>query len=232
MNPITCTPTVAAVEPLKMRLDDPALRVLVACEFSGVVRNAFRAKGHEAYSCDLLESEDGGPHMVCDARMAISQKWDLLIGHPPCTYLCNSGVRWLAPGGKLDPARHKLMMEACNFFAALYWADAPRVAIENPVMHKYARDYLQSVWKVPTHSQTIQPWQHGHGEVKRTCLWLRGLPLLKPSQIVSGRTPRVHHASPGPTRWKERSRTLEGVARAFAAQWSPLFSAPPASTTG
>lgn len=149
-------------------------------------------------------------------------KWDLLIAHPPCTYLCNSGVRWLAPGGKLDANRHKLMKEACDFFAALYHAPIPRVCIENPVMHKYARDYLQSAWKVPTYLQTIQPHEHGHGETKRTALWLRNLPLLKPSEIVSGRNPRVHFASPGPNRWKERSRTLPGIAKAFAEQFTNL----------
>ena len=111
------------------------------------------------------------------------------------------------------------MQEACDLFAALYWADCPKVCVENPVMHKYARDYLQSAWKVPTFTQSIQPWQHGHGETKRTCLWLKNLPPLVPSNIVSGRTPRVHHASPGPDRWKERSRTLPGIAKAMAEQW-------------
>lgn len=212
------------------------MRALICCEFSGAVRRSFRELGHDCWSCDLLPSEDGSEfHLQGDALSFLHrERWDLIIGHPPCTYLCNSGVRWLAPADKglLDEARHNLMIKACDFFAALYWAPAPKVAIENPVMHKYAREYLQVVYKIPTHSQTIQPWQHGHGEVKRTCLWLRGLPDIKPSQIVSGREPRVHHASPGPNRWKERSRTLEGVARAFAAQWSPSLSAPPASTTG
>lgn len=212
--------------------DKGAMRVLIACEMSGIVRDAFAALGHDAWSCDLLPSERPGNHLQGDvleqtggqateiAPMVIHiQRWDLLIAHPPCTYLCNSGVRWLAPGGKLDAKRHKLMQEACDFFAALYHAPIPRVCIENPIMHKYALDYLLSAWKVPTYSQTIQPFEHGHGETKRTGLWLRGLPLLVPSQIVAGRTPRVHHASPGPDRWKERSRTLEGVGRAFANQW-------------
>lgn len=196
------------------------LRVLVGCEFSGCVRRAFREIGHDAWSMDLLPAEDGDRHHIQDDVIkALDNGWDLGIFHPPCTYLCNSGARWLAPGGKLDGKRHKLMQEACDFFAALYWSDIPRVCIENPVMHKYARDYLLSAWKVPAFTQTIQPWQHGHGETKRTALWLRGLPDLKPNNIVSGRTPRVHHASPGPNRWKERSRTLEGVARAMAEQW-------------
>ncbi len=208
------------------------MRALICCEFSGVVRDAFAKLGHFAVSCDLLPSETPvgvihkGPtgHYVADARDIALLKtagapWDLIGGHPPCTFLCNSGVRWLAPGGVLNKERHKQMMAACDFFAALYWADSPRVYIENPVMHKYARDYLASAWKVPGHSQTIQPWQFGHGETKRTCLWLRGLPPLKPSNIVEGREPRVHHASPGPDRWKQRSRTLPGIAQAMAQQW-------------
>jgi len=196
------------------------MRVLIACEFSGVVREAFAARGHDAWSCDLLPSEKPGQHYIGDVESLVStHEADLLIAHPPCTYLCNSGVRWLSPNGKLNKARHKLMQAACDFFAALYHAPIDRVCIENPVMHKYARDYLLSAWKVPTHSQTIQPYEHGHGETKRTCLWLRGLPDLKPSKIVTGRAPRVHHASPGPNRWKERSRTLPGIAKAMAEQW-------------
>lgn len=204
------------------------MRVLVACEFSGVVRDAFAARGHDAWSCDLLPSEGHGQdftnqlkahHRRGDVLDFIGAGWDLMIAHPPCTYLCNSGVRWLVPGGKLDTARHKLMMEACDFFAALYHAPVASVCVENPIMHKYARDYLASVWKVPTYSQTIQPYEHGHGETKRTGLWMRGLPLLKPSEIVSGRNPQVHHASPGPERWKERSRTLPGIGLAMAEQW-------------
>jgi len=204
------------------------VRVLIACEFSGVVRDAFAALGHDAWSCDLLPCERGGNHIQSDVLHFLRpigefDRFDLLIAHPPCTYLCNSGVRWLSPSGKLNKARHKLMREACDFFAALYWADVPAVCIENPIMHKYARDYLQSAWKVPSHTQTIQPYEHGHGETKRTALWLRGLPDLKPSKHVSGRTPRVHFESPGPDRWKNRSRTLEGVAKAMAEQWSQIL---------
>lgn len=199
------------------------MRVLVACEFSGIVREAFAARGHDAWSCDLLPSESKGQHWKTDVRdIMLSRtagKFDLLIAHPPCTYLCNSGVRWLAPSGKLNAERHKLMVAACDFFAGLYWSNCPRVCVENPIMHKYARDYLQSAWKVPTYSQSVQPFEHGHGETKRTCLWLRGLPLLKPSNLVSGRLARVHRASPGPNRWKERSRTLPGIAKAMAEQW-------------
>lgn len=207
------------------------MRVLIACEFSGVVREAFRARGHDAWSCDLLPAEDDSPnHWQEDALYILANSkslpFDLLIAHPPCTYLCNSGVRWLAPGGKINKPRHALMIEAADFFARLLAAAIPRVCVENPTMHKYARNYLQETWRVTRHdarpTQCIQPWQHGHGETKRTCLWLRGLPDLKPSDIVSGRTPRVHHASPCPERWKERSRTLPGIAKSMAEQWGNL----------
>ena len=198
----------------------------MACEFSGIVRDAFAARGHDAWSCDLLPSERPGNHLQCDVLTILDREWDLLIAHPPCTYLCNSGVRWLTPKGSIDKQRQMKMMNAADLFGCLYHAacfkQIPHIAIENPVMHGYARDYLQSVWKVPTFTQSIQPWQFGHGEVKRTCLWLRGLPPLQPTEIVSGRIARVHRASPGPDRWKERSRTLEGVAKAMAEQWSNL----------
>lgn len=203
------------------------MRILIACEFSGIVRDAFAALGHDAWSCDLLPSERQGQHIQLDVQtQLVDGVWDLLIAHPPCTYLCNSGVRWLAPGGRLNAERHKLMVDACDFFAALLAAPVPRICVENPIMHKYARNYLQETWRVTRHdarpTQTVQPFEHGHGETKRTGLWLRNLPLLKPSNIVSGRNPRVHFASPGPNRWKERSRTLPGIARAFVEQWGNL----------
>lgn len=206
------------------------MRILVACEFSGVVRNAFVKGGHDAMSCDLLPSETERPdgwdgHYQGDVRDLLkdpSYEFDLMIAHPPCTYLANSGVRWLAPGGKLNQERHKLMQQACDLFAALYWADIPRVCIENPIMHRYAKDYLMSAWKVPGFTQTIQPYEHGHGETKRTALWLRGLPLLTPTKIVSEKKPRVHYESPSPDRWKNRSRTLAGIAQAFVKQWGNL----------
>lgn len=207
----------------------PAVRVLVACEFSGIVREAFRHRGHDAWSCDLLPAEDRSPyHLQMDARAPLhassdGKPWDLLIAHPPCTYLANSGARWLYQGGRgrvKDPARWAAMHAGCDFFAALYHAPIARIAIENPIQHLYARDYLASAWKVPSYTQTIQPYEYGHPETKRTCLWLRGLlPPLQPTCIVQGRTPRVHHASPGPDRWKERSRTLQGIADAMAEQW-------------
>lgn len=200
------------------------MRVLVACEFSGVVRRAFRKRGHDAWSCDLLPAEDTSPHhVIADAvKIADRGQWDLIIAHPPCTLLCNSGVRWLTPGGKLNLDRHKKMQEACDLFAGLYFASTKYVAIENPIMHRYAKDYLQSAWKVPSYSQIIQPWMFGHGETKATCIWLKGLPKLEPTNIVSGRVPRVHYASPGPDRWKERSRTLLGIGDAMAEQWGSL----------
>lgn len=203
------------------------MKILVACEFSGVVRRAFRERGHDAWSCDLLPAEDWSDwHIKGDVMDHLEEGWEMMIAHPPSTYLCNSGVRWLAPGGKLNKERHEKMIEACDFFAKLLDAPIAKKCLENPVMHKYARDYLQETWRVMRHdarpSQTIQPWQFGHGEVKRTCLWLRGLPELKATKVVSGRRPRVHWASPGVERWKERSRTMEGVGRAMAEQWGEL----------
>jgi hypothetical protein len=184
------------------------MRVLVACEYSGRVREAFRRCGHDAWSCDLLESEDGSRfHIQGDALEAIKRGWDLLIGHPPCTHLAVSGARHFE--AKRADGRQQ---EAIEFFLALARAPIPRIAIENPVC------IMSSVWREP--DQTIQPWQFGHGETKATCLWLKGLPPLVPTKIVDGRHPRVHLMPPGPDRWKERSRTYEGVAEAMAAQWS------------
>ena len=202
------------------------MRVLIACEFSGVVRDAFAARGHDAWSCDLLPSEQPGNHILGSAIDALRGKWDLIIAHPPCTYLCNSGVRWLAPGGILNKERHEKMIQACDFFAQMLAAKAPKVCVENPIMHKYARNYLQETWRVLRHdarpTQIIQPWQFGHGETKATCLWLRGLPDLKPTNIVGGRAGRVHHESPGENRWKNRSRTLPGIGAAMAEQWGNI----------
>ena len=193
------------------------MRVLVACEFSGVVRDAFIAVGHDAVSCDLLPTERPGPHFqgnVLDIIGGLAWgPWDLLIAHPPCTYLANSGVRWLY-GGKgtvRDEARWAAMEEAATFFRLLLDASIPRIVVENPIMHRHAG--------IRKPDQIIQPWQFGHPETKATCLWLKGLTPLRPTNIVPGREPRVHHASPGPDRWKERSRTLPGIAAAMAEQW-------------
>jgi len=198
------------------------LNVLIACEFSGIVRDAFIAEGHEAYSVDLLPSERPGPHYTGDVLELLDQKMftdklDLMIAFPPCTYLANSGVRWLY-GGKgtdIDGERWEKMEQGAEFFNMLLNGyDIPRVAIENPIMHKYARQRIDGA---PT--QIIQPWQFGHGETKATQLWLKNLPPLVPTNIVDGRNPRVHFASPSPNRWAERSRTLTGIAEAMAKQW-------------
>mgnify|MGYP000491052311 CR=1 FL=1 len=190
------------------------MKVLVACEFSGVVRRAFAARGHDAWSCDLLPAEDrSNKHIVGDARDLLNDGWDLLmVAHPPCTRLCNSGVRWLAERdlwADLD--------EAAALFSAFWNAPIERVAIENPVMHRHAKARIVN-YRPP--AQSIQPWQFGHGETKRTCLWLKNLPPLVPTNIVAGREARVHRMSPGPDRWKERSRFFSGVANAMADQWS------------
>lgn len=196
------------------------MRVLVACEFSGVVRRAFAALGHDAWSCDLLPAEDrSNKHIVGDARDILDDGWDLLmVAHPPCTRLCNSGVRWLhkpPPGRTLDALWDELR-DAADLFSAFWNAPIERVAVENPVMHKHARELIRNFEPA---SQTVQPWQFGHGETKAICLWLRGLPLLVPTQVVEGRMPRVHHMPPGPNRWRERSRFFPGVANAMASQW-------------
>jgi hypothetical protein len=219
------------------------MRVLVACESSGVVRRAFRAAGHEAYSCDLLPADDGSPyHVQGDARgllygLPVAHEngstdwgpWDLLIAHPPCTYLTNSGVRWLttipahpARGVKYGHARREAMKDAACLFADLWHAPIPRIAIENPIMHAYAREAITQLG-VPDYAQTIQPWQFGHGETKRTCLWLKGLPPLQPTNIVDGREGRVWKMPPSADRWKLRSVTYEGIAAAMAAQWGGLI---------
>ena len=192
------------------------MRVLVACEYSGIVRRAFSARGHDAWSCDLLPAEDGSNrHYIGDARDLLGLGWDLLmVAHPPCTRLCLSGVRWLHERnlwGDLD--------EACGLFSDFWNAPIERVAIKNPLMHRHAKERIRNFQPA---SQTIQPWQFGHGETKRTCLWLRNLPPLTPTDIVDGRAARVHRMSPGPDRWKERSRTFQGIADAMASQWGSL----------
>ena len=200
------------------------MRVLVACEFSGVVREAFRKRGHDAWSCDLLPAEDNSAfHYQGDVKFFMPcRKWDLMIAHPPCTYLCNSGVKHLYADGKKsngrDEGRWAKMRDAAEFFLWLHDAPIPH-CIENPIMHGYATEIFADCGFPTKPSQIIQPWQFGHGETKATGIWLVGLPLLYPTQIVSGRSPRVHYASPGPNRWKERSRTLQGIADAMALQW-------------
>lgn len=181
------------------------MRVLVACEYSGTVRDAFRARGHDAWSCDLLPTERPGPHYQEDVREIIADmQWDLMIAHPPCTHLAVSGARWW---------KDKLFEqgEALDFVRFLMDAPIPRIAIENPVSK------ISSAIRKP--DQIIQPWQFGHGETKATCLWLKGLPKLVPTDIVDGREARIHKMPPSADRWKERSRTYQGIADAMAAQW-------------
>lgn len=187
------------------------MRVLVGCEYSGRVRDAFRSRGHDAWSCDLLDCE-GDPkyHIKGDILALLGDGWDLMVAHPPCTRLCNSGVAWLAKRDLWGDMR-----EGAAFFKALYNAPIPKVAIENPIQHKYAIE-AHGCGKA---SQIIQPWMFGHGETKATCLWLRGLPLLAATNLVSGREQRLHRLPPSPDRWKERSRTYQGIANAMAEQW-------------
>jgi hypothetical protein len=199
------------------------MRVLIACEYSGVVRRAFAARGHDAWSCDLLPSEDhANQHIIGDARDLLGDGWDLLmVAHPPCTRLCNSGVRWLSrpPKGKTLAQMWADLDEAADLFSAFWNAPIDRVAVENPIMHRHARERIRNF---ATASQQFQPWQFGHGETKKTCLWLKGLPPLWPTNIVDGREARVHKMPPGPNRWRERSRTYQGVADAMADQWGSL----------
>jgi hypothetical protein len=182
------------------------MNVLVACEFSGVVRRAFRERGHDAWSCDLVEAEDGDAHHIRhDCLEIVGAGWDLVIAHPPCTYLCSSGARWWA-------GRRREQEEAIRFFLVIARAPAARMVLENPI------GILSTRVARPT--QIIQPWMFGHGETKATCLWLKNLPPLVPTDIVAGREQRIHHMS---SSWsRERSRTYHGIAQAMAEQWGKL----------
>lgn len=184
----------------------PVMRVLIACEYSGRVRDAFYALGHFAMSCDLLPTESPGDHHMGDVRDVLGGGWDLMIAHPPCTHLAVSGARHFAAkkaSGVQDAA--------LDFVRLLLDAPIPRIALENPV------SIISSRIRKP--DQVIQPWQFGHGETKATCLWLKGLPKLHPTDIVDGRAAVVHRMSPGPDRWRNRSRTYQGIALAMANQW-------------
>ena len=185
------------------------MRVLVACEYSGIVRDAFIALGHDAMSCDLLPTERPGPHYQGDVFDVIDYPWDLMIAHPPCTHLSVSGARHFA-AKRMDGRQQ----EAVAFFMRLIRRSEhiKRTVIENPVC------IMSGMYRKP--DQIIQPWQFGHGETKATCLWLKGLTPLVPTNIVSGRDDRIHKMPPSPDRWKERSKTYQGIADAFAAQWS------------
>jgi site-specific DNA-cytosine methylase len=184
------------------------MKVLVACEYSGRVREAFRKMGHEVWSVDLLPSEDNSPyHWIGDCMDTINTgNWDLMIAHPPCTHLAVSGARHFAA-----KQASGVQQESLEFVRQLLGSKIPMIALENPV------SIISSRIRKP--DQIIQPWQFGHGETKATCLWLKGLPLLAPTNIVEGREAKVHRMTPGPNRWKERSRTYQGIADAMAAQW-------------
>lgn len=182
------------------------MRVLIACEFSGIVRDAFIKEGHDAWSCDLLPTERPGPHLQMDMFKAIRDRgpWDLMIAHPPCTHLAVSGARWF---------KHKKLRQADALIVVrrLLASGIPHIALENPI------SVISTYIRKP--DQIIQPWMFGHGETKATCLWLNGLPKLKPTRVVKGRIGRIHNEPPGPDRWKNRSRTLKGIAAAMAKQW-------------
>ena len=182
------------------------MRVLIACEYSGAVRDAFIRAGHDAMSCDLLPTDATGPHYQGDVFDIINDEWDLMIGHPPCTHLSVSGARHFA--AKRADGRQQAAVE---FFLRLARAPIPKIAIENPVC------IMSSIWRKP--DQTIQPWQYGHGETKATCLWLKNLPPLTPTNIVSGREQRICMLPPSKDRWKLRSTTYRGIASAMASQW-------------
>ena len=184
------------------------MKVLIACEFSGIIRDAFIAKGHDAVSCDLLPTEKPGPHHQGDVRWILDHRnWDLMIAHPPCTYLAVSGARWFKE-------RRKEQEEALGFVGMLMYAPIPKICIENPI------SIISTRIRKP--DQIIQPWMFGHGETKSTCLWLRGLPKLKPTNVVHGREARIHKMPPSPNRSRERSRTFEGIAQAMADQWGSI----------
>jgi len=181
------------------------MKILIACEFSQTVTKAFRDKDHNAYSCDLLPTE-GNPewHIQDDVLKHLNNDWDMMIAFPPCTHLAVSGARWFK-------TKQKEQKKAIAFFMALITAPIAKIAIENPI------SIMSTVYRKPT--QIIQPWQFGHGETKATCFWLKNLPLLKPSHIVEGRVGRVWKESPSKNRWKNRSRTFLGIAKAMAEQW-------------
>ena len=192
------------------------MRVLVACEFSGIVREAFKNKGHYAVSCDYLPTEIPGMRHQDNVFDILEDRWDLMVAHPPCTYLANSGVSWLT-GKRLSDAERDIrwsrMREACVFFNGLLEAPIPKIAVENPIMHKYARMQIRK------YDCIVHPWEHGHNESKRSCFWLKGLEPLKPTNIVEC-TKQTHFLTcDKKDRWKDRSRTMTGIAAAMAEQW-------------
>lgn len=210
------------------------MKVLVACEESQAVCKAFRELGHEAYSCDIQECSGGHPewHFRGDVTPLLKQEWDLIIAHPPCTYLSNAGARWLFAGGKLNEERYKLGLDGKEFFMEFYNADCKHIAIENPIP--------SSIYNLPQYTQVIQPYEYGHPYSKKTCLWLKGLPTLKPTNIIeehnpfvsSGTYSRTHDARyKGASRKggsaRSRSKTFTGIAQAMAEQWSAYLESNP-----
>lgn len=193
------------------------MRVLVACEYSGRVRDAFLARGHDAVSCDLLPTESPGPHAMRDVRELLDNGWDLMIAHPPCTHLATSGARWFGEKQQAPAALFHMETgprtqgEALDLVRDLLAAPIPRIALENPV------SVISGQIRKP--DQIIQPWQFGEGYVKATCLWLKGLPPLAPTQVVAGREAYSWKVPPGPSRARLRSRTYPGIAQAMADQW-------------
>jgi hypothetical protein len=191
------------------------MRVLVACEYSGRVRDAFIARGHEAMSCDLLPTESPGPHYQGSVFDIINDGWDLMIAHPPCTYLSNAGARFLYPRGELNQARYSKGVEAKEFFIALLSANIKKIAIENPIP--------STIYGLPRYAQIIQPWMFGHPYQKKTCLWLKNLPRLKPTDIIierqSSKVAGNWFNKGGKNRQHERARTFQGIANAMATQW-------------
>jgi hypothetical protein len=200
------------------------MRVLIGCESSCEVRDAFTEQGHNAWSCDLLAAERGGNHYQCDIQEVLGLGWDLFIGHPPCTYLTVSANKWLKDqpprksGALVGAERRAAQKEAAEFFILLYNSNIPKIAIENPI------GVMSTLFRKP--DQVIQPWMFGHGETKATCLWLKNLPCLKPTNIVSGREQRLHRLPPTKDRWRERSKTFPGIAQAMATQWSDIRNTP------
>lgn len=198
------------------------MRVLVACEYSGRVRDAFIRRGHEAMSCDILPTDSPGPHYQGDVQNILGDNWDLMVAHPPCTYMTNSGVTWLHK----DPTRWAKLDDAASFFKLLLDAPIEKIAVENPIMHKYAKERIGGVKQ----TQVIQPWMFGHTEQKATCLWLKNLPPLVPTndvkaemlQLPDNERQRLHYLPPSADRWKLRSTTYMGIAEAMANQWGAL----------
>jgi len=184
------------------------MRVLIACEFSGIVRDAFIAKGHDAWSCDLLQTEIPGNHIQDNVLNHLNDGWDMMIAFPPCPYLTVSANKHY----KINPGRYYLRIKASKFFIDLALSNIERIAVENPI------GVMSGFFRKP--DQIIQPWMFGHGETKSTCLWLKNLPKLEPTNIVDGREGRIWKMPPSPDRWKERSRTFTSIAQAMAEQWN------------